>query len=181
MDNQTLAQIFYFQAACLALLINCFVGWFWLRETRGGDLTCVIVATLSAAFLFLSIRTMAPMGCFGGICGFPGLIAYLWFIALWTSRRQQARLRQWGKAHGYKVISVERRWEATRRTGSLRSRADYRITVRRRSDGQFLVGWAFPTGFTFDVLWDPIPLRHVGTGLHVPNPPHAEPPGPSKV
>jgi hypothetical protein len=179
MNNETLVQLFYLQGACLALLIACFISWFWLRETRAGDLVCVIVATVSAGLLYLSYRAMGSMGCLGRIFGFPGLIVYLWFIALWTSRRQQARLRQWGKAHGYKVISLERRWDATRR-GSIRSRAEYRITARRRSDGQFLVGWAFPTLLGFDVLWDPIPTRHVGTGLHVPNPPHAEPPGASK-
>jgi len=128
----------------------------------------------------LSIQAMGDVGCLEGICGLPGLIVYLWFMELWTSRRQQARLRQWGNAHGYKIISLERRWEANSRSGSIRSRADYRITARRRSDGQFLIGWAYPTLLSFEVLWDPIPTRHVGTGLHVPNPPHAEPPGASK-
>ena len=179
-DHETIVLLLYCQAACLGLLIACFASWFWLRDTRTGDLTCVITATLSAALLFFSNRAMGDVGCLGGICGLPGLIVYPWFFGLWINRRQQARLRQWGKAHGYKVISVERRWDAHSQSGSIRSRAEYRITARRFSDGQFLIGWAYPTLLNFDVLWDPLPTRHVGHGLHVPNPPHAEPPGPSK-
>jgi drug/metabolite transporter superfamily protein YnfA len=180
MNHETLVQLFYLQGACLVLLIACFASWFWLRETRTGDWVCAIAATISAGLLTLSSWAMGSLGCLGGIFGFPSLIVYLWFMALWTSRRHQAHLRQWGKARGYKVISVERRWEANSRSGSIRSRAEYRITARRRSDGQFLIGWAFPTLLGFDVIWDPIPTRHVGTGLHVPNPPHAGPPDASK-
>jgi hypothetical protein len=180
MDNETILQVFYLQAACLALLIATFIGWFWLRETPAGDLTCAIVATCTAAIFFATLQVLRPFGCVGGILGIPGMIVYLWFLALWTSRRQQSRIRQWGRRHGYKVITVEPQWGATDRFGSIRDRAKIRITVRRRSDGQFLVGWVFPVGFDFDVLWDPIPTRLVGRGLHVPNPPHGTPPPPSK-
>jgi len=180
MNNETLIQLFTFQALCLALILACFAAWFWLRETRTGDLTCVIAATVSAALLFLSTRVLGHLGCLGGVFGLPGLVLYLWFIGLWTRRRDQAHLRQWGKTHGYKIINIERRWGADNRSGSIRSRAEYRITARRRSDGQFLIGWSCSSVLGVDVLWDPIPTRHVGRGLHVPNPPHADPPGASK-
>jgi hypothetical protein len=138
-----------------------------------------LVWQLLTTLLFLSNRAMGDVGCLNGICGLPGLIVYLWFMGLWINRRQQARLRQWGKAHGYKVITVER-WDDGSPSSPIRSRAQYRITARRLSDGQFLIGWVYPMLLNFDVLWDPLPTRHVGRSLHVPNPPHAEPPGPSK-
>jgi hypothetical protein len=179
--NDTLITAFFGgQILCLLLIIGSFGAWFRLRETPRGDLACSVIATSAAALLFVSIWALGPFGCFAGIVGVPGILVYFWFMGLRRTRRQQIRIRQWGRKHGYKVVTIERQITANRRTGSLRSRAEIRITARRVSDGQFLVGWVYDTGSGFEVLWDPIPTRHVGTGLHVPNPPHAEPPGPSK-
>jgi hypothetical protein len=180
MDNSAITLLLSIQGLCLSLIVASFISWFWLRETPRGDLACMIVASCAAALLFASVAGLGPLGCIGGLFGVPGLIVYLWFLGLRTSRRQQIRIRQWGRKHGYKVISVERQYTPNPQSGSLRSRAEIRVTARRLSDGQFLVGWAFDTGAGFDVVWDPIPTRHVGQGLHAPNPPHAGPPGPSK-
>jgi hypothetical protein len=180
MDNKWIAVFFSVQILCLLFIVGSFIAWFRLRETPRGDVTCSIVASISAGLLFASIMLLGPLGCFAGIVGLPGVIVYFWFMGLRRSRRQQIRIRQWGRKHGYKVITVERQYTPNQRSGPLRSRAELRISARRLSDGQFLVGWVFDTAAGFDVVWDPIPTRHVGPGLHVPNPPHAEPPGASK-
>ena len=180
MENSFLSQLLIGQAICLLLIVASFVAWFKLRETPEGDWACTVVAISAAALLFLSMKALAPFGCFGSMFGIPGLIALVWFMGLRRARRQESRIRQWGKKHGYRIITIERQYGAQSRSGSLRSRAELRVTARRRADGQFLVGWVSDTGFSFGVLWDPIPTRHVGHGLHVPNPPHADPPAPSK-
>lgn len=179
MDASSLAILFYSQVACLALLIVSFVSWFRLRDTPQGDLVCFGAATACLVLLIVSTMALGPLGCAGAVCALPGLIVYLWFGALRRHRRQQSRIRQWCRQQGYRIATVEAQ-PFPQRAGSIRDRAQHRVTVRRIADGQFLVGWIVDSAAGFEVIWDPVPTKHVGPGLHVPNPPHAEPPGPSK-
>ena len=183
MDSSTATQILGLQAGSLFVLILTFVFWFRLRESPSGDMVCAVVATCCAGLLYLSIRMLGNAGCVGGILGLPGFAVYLWFIGLWGSRRSQIRLRQWGRRHGYRIVTIEQQYDSS--SGAYSSRPEYRILARRLSDGQVLVGEVFIGPSGFQVHWIPVPPKHLphghGTAApEVPKPPHEAPPTPSK-
>lgn len=184
MEPASLNFFLAFQAACLLLLVLTFIFWFRLRESASGDLACVIVATCCAGFLYLSSRLLGPEGCIGGIFGLPGFGVYLWFMGLWGGRRSQVRLRQWGRRHGYRIVSIERQYHLSREAHS--RGPEYRILARRLADGEVLVGEVYGGPSGFRVHWIPVPPKHLPHGHPraaappVPNPPHDTPPAPSK-
>lgn len=181
--DSTLTLFVEFQAACLLTLVLTFAFWFRFRETPSGDMTCIVVGTACAAALLLSAQMFKAAGCLGGIFQVPGLIVYLWFAGLWGSRRSQVQIRQWGRRHGYRIVTIEQQYNTR---GAYSSGPDYRILARRLSDGQVLVGEVYLGAPGFRVHWIPVPAKHLphghpgGAGPEVPNPPHADPPPPSK-
>jgi len=180
MDPSSLNLFIAFQAGSLLVLVLTFIFWFRLRESPSGDLACVIVATCCAGFLYLSIRMLGNAGCIGGIFGLPGFGVYFLFMGLWGGRRSQVRLRQWGRRHGYRIVTIERQYNTSR--GVYSATPEFRILARRLSDGQVLVGEVYVGPSGFQVHWIPVPPKHLPHGHvpEVPNPPHASPPPPSK-
>jgi hypothetical protein len=180
MDSSTATLFFIFQAGCLLTLVLSFIFWFRLRETPSGDLACLVVASVSAVFLFLSLQMLGRVACVGGVLAVPGIVVYFVFLGLRGTRQEQVQIRQWGRRHGYRIVTIERQMQ-TRSSGMVQG-PNYRILARRIKDDTILVGLLYAGPWGIRVEWVPVPPKHLphGHAAEVPKPPHEAPPPPSK-
>jgi hypothetical protein len=139
------------------IVVLSFILWFQLRERPGWDTGLFLAASAAMAILVAMTLLLGPMAVMMSLSLVPGLLVYLWFGALRSSRRRRAAILRWGARNGYVITSVERTTVLDGTTGRLQP--EYRIVVRRQKDGAIRIGrvlFAYPSrsGQGFDVVWE---------------------------